>query len=225
MNNAVPYADIIILALIAGFILLRLRNVLGQKTGQEDEDFLRRLKPVNQVQEPVVQITDKSIKNKHKEESDSYISLISDKAVLAVITEIKAKDPHFTATRFLDGARMAFEMVHEAFVKGDKQTLSMLLSEPLYKDFTAEIETRSSQERRTETTLVSIISKDIAGASLSGTLARITVKFISEQIAVVRNAKGDIVEGNPSEAQHVEDEWVFERDIASKNPNWKIIET
>lgn len=225
MDNGIPYADIIILALIAGFILLRLRATLGQKTGRDEGDFLSRLKPLEDAKEPIVQLIDKAQKNKQKEEPDTALSHISDTAVTASLAAIKEKDPLFTATQFLEGARMAFEMVFEAFTKGDKQTLNMLLAETIAKDFAQAIDGRASEENRTETTLVAIIDRKIEQASLSGDMARIHVKFTSEQITVIRNAKGDIVEGNPSEAQHVIDEWVFERDVTSKNPNWKIIET
>jgi len=223
MNEGIPYADIVILALIAGFILLRLRNALGQKTDNEEE-FFKRLKPVNETREPIVRLGDKAAKQK-KDEPDTVLDLISDQEVVSAINAIKAKDPQFTATRFIDGAKDAFEMVLEAFGKGDKQTLSMLLSELLAKEFSAEIDTRANQDKKTETTLVTVLSKHIHKASLEGNMARITVAFTSEQITVVRNEKKEIVEGNPSAPHHVQDEWVFERDVTSRNPNWKIIET
>jgi predicted lipid-binding transport protein (Tim44 family) len=225
MNDGIPYADIIILALIAGFILLRLRSTLGQKTGRDEADFMQRFKPMAEAKEPIVQIIDKTLKNKQKDELDTALALISDDAVISALNAIKEKDTQFTATRFIDGARAAFEMVFEAFTKGDKQTLHMLLTESLAKDFITEIDARATQEKRPDTTLVSVVGKDIVQASLIGNMARITMKFTSEQITVMRNAKGEIVEGNPSATHHVVDEWVFERDVTSKNPNWKIIET
>lgn len=226
MNDGIPYADILILALIAGFILLRLRATLGQKTGRDEADFMQRLKPTAETKEPIVQIMDKTFKHKIKEEPDAALALISDTEVVTALKSIKEKDPQFTVSRFIDGARMAFEMVFEAFTKGDKQTLNMLLAEPLAKDFAAEIDTRAAEkERRTDTTLVSVVGKEIVQASLNGDTARIAMKFTSEQITVIRNDKGEIIEGNPSHTHHVVDEWIFERDVTSKNPNWKIIET
>ncbi len=226
MNEGMPYADIIILALIAGFILLRLRATLGQKTGRDEADFMQRFKPMAEAKEPIVQIVDKLQKGKPKEEPDAALALITDENVVSALKAIKEKDAQFTVTRFIDGARMAFEMVFDAFNKGDKQTLNMLLAEPLAKDFAAEIDARAATpDRRTDTTLVSVIGKDIVQASLTGDMARVTMKFTSEQITVIRNAKNDIIEGNPSDTHHVVDEWIFERDVTSKNPNWKIIET
>ena len=126
---------------------------------------------------------------------------------------------------FLQGARAAYEMVFDAFVKGDKQTLKMLLSDTLCQEFSRELDARKGQETQSETTLVSVKAKDITNAVLDRNTARLTVHFESEQVTVVRNSKGEIVEGNPSDIHHVEDHWVFERDVTSKNPNWKIIET
>lgn len=225
MNEGLPYADIVILALIAGFILLRLRSVLGQNMGRDETDFLKRLNPAQATEEPVVRALDKFSKNKPKEDADPYMAEVTDTALAAAITDIKAKDPGFTATWFLEGARQAFEMVHEAFAKGDKPTLQMLLSEPVYKEFAAEVDARASRDRREETTLVSVTAKSISRAEVSGATARLSVTFLSEQVSVVRGAGGEIVEGNPSETHRVEDEWVFERDLGSKNPNWKILET
>lgn len=225
MSQGVPYADIIILALIAGFILLRLRSVLGQKDVGRDVEFLQRLKPVADVAEPVVQLSEKNLKSKDKDESDAYLLLLDDEKTVTALQGIRAKDPQFTANWFLDGAHQAFEMVFDAFNKGDKQTLKMLLSDTLYQQFMDAMDARDREDNKPDSTLVAITAKDIVQATLSGSVAQITVKFVSEQIQLVRDAKGTIVEGNPSQTQLVEDEWVFERDIGAKNPNWKIIET
>jgi predicted lipid-binding transport protein (Tim44 family) len=225
MNDTMPYVDIIILALIAGFILLRLRNVLGQKPSDDYTKFMRPPKPEETSREPVVQIIEKTLKNKMKEEKDPAAAALSDPTVIAAVKDMKAKDAHFSVTHFLSGAGMAFEMVHEAFSKGDKQGLALLLSEALLKDFSAEIDARTAQEEKTESTLISVPSKEIIRASLIGNTARVDVKFTSEQVIVTRDTKGGIVSGSPSESQHVVDEWSFERDVTAKNPNWKIIET
>lgn len=228
MTEEFPYADIVIIALIAGFILLRLRSILGQKTGNEKPDFFQL--PKAQTQEdsdPVVLLSEinKLVKPRPRVEVDPYTATLSEGMVLQGINDIKAKDPLFNATTFIDGAKMAFEMVFDAFVKGDKQTLSMLLSQEIYNDFIRDIEAREKQEYKQETTLLSVKAKEILQANLDKNIARITVRFESEQVTVERGKKGEIISGDPSDVQHVNDEWVFERDVTSKNPNWKIIET
>ena len=120
---------------------------------------------------------------------------------------------------------MAFEMVFEGFAKGDRAPLKMLLAPDLYSQFDAEIEARTASDSRTETTLVSVTAKDIIRASLMGNIARLTVSYMSEQVSVVRGADGKIIQGNPSDVDQVMDEWTFERDISSRNPNWTIIDT
>jgi len=223
MSEGIPYADIVILALVAGFILLRLRSVLGTKIGNDNPSYFNR--PVAQdKQEPIVQLDEKSLKPK-REEPDNYLAKLDNVPLVDAIHTIKVKDPQFTATRFLEGAKGAFEMVFDAFAKGDKQTLKMLLSDTIFQEFGKEIAEREGHDEKTETTLVSVEAKDITHAELVSNMAHITVLFLSEQVTVVRNAEGAIIEGDPSEINHVEDRWVFERDVASKNPNWKIIET
>ena len=120
---------------------------------------------------------------------------------------------------------MAFEMVFDAFVKGDKQTLSNLLSTEIYNQFASDIDDRAKQENHQETTLLSVKPLEITRAKLDRNMAQLAVSFESEQVTIERSKNGDIVGGDPSDVHHVNDEWVFERDVTSKNPNWKIIET
>jgi predicted lipid-binding transport protein (Tim44 family) len=226
MTEEFPYADIIILALIAGFILLRLRSILGQKTDNDNPDFFQSAKTnVIKDSDPIIQLSEKSVKSRPRVELDPYSATLSEGSILHGINDIKAKDPLFNATTFIEGAKMAFEMVFDAFAKGDKQTLSALLSQEIYNDFVRHIEEREKQEQKQETTLLSVKVKDIFQAKLDKNIAQITVRFESEQVTIERGKTGEIISGDPSATQHVNDEWVFERDITSKNPNWKIIET
>ncbi|MDX2074261.1 MAG: Tim44/TimA family putative adaptor protein [Alphaproteobacteria bacterium] len=221
-----PYADILILALIAGFILLRLRSVLGQKSEGDNPQFFKR-DPVEKdpVNESVVQIIGKPAKAKPVDETDIYLGTLDNQAVAGVIADIKKIDASFNATSFMQGAKMAYEMVFDAFAKGDKKTLEMLLDKPLYDTFSQEIDLREKAVNKTETTLVSVRAKDIVQATLSGTKARLAVSFDSEQVSLVKDAEGRIIEGDASQAHPMDDEWLFERDISSRNPNWKILET
>ncbi len=223
MSEGVPYADIIILALIAGFILLRLRSVLGSRSEDDPKGFDRFI-PTGK--EPVVRVEEKSRKARPKEEIiDDYLAKLEDHKIAEVLASIKEKDPQFSASEFLQGAKMAYEMVFDAFTKADQVTLKLLLSDDLFRTFKAELEAREKQEQKTETTLVSATAGDITSAELNRSIARLGVKFVSEQVILTRSAKGEVVEGDPSEIHRVEDHWVFERDVTSKNPNWKIVET
>lgn len=235
MSEGFPYADIIILALIAGFIVLRLRSVLGQKTGNENPNFFSP-KPDNNAQtkpEAIIQLVEKSLKPrtpaqaepKNENENDPYAQKQEGTPIAQDISELKKADNQFNATTFLDGAKMAFEMVFDAFVKADKPTLALLLSQEINAHFVSEIDAREQQETKMETTLLAVIPKDITSIRMNNNLARISVHFESEQVTVERGKNNEIISGNPSDTHHVLDEWVFERDVTSKNPNWRIIET
>lgn len=221
-----PYADIVILALIAGFILLRLRSILGQRSDDDQPQFFKRdVADQNIEDDSVVKISSKAAKAKPVDPVDSYLNTLDNPAIAATLADIKKIDTSFSATGFLQGAKMAYEMVFDAFAKGDKKTLEMLLDKPIYDTFVLEIDRRAQDSTKTEITLVSIAPKHIVQAALMGTKARLTVQFESEQVIVVKDASGAIVEGNVSQSSLMDDEWIFERDVSSKNPNWKIIET
>ncbi len=224
--DSIPYADIIILALIAGFILLRLRGVLGQKTGNDNPQFFKREQEKKEApDDKIVHISDKGQKTKPLDVLDVYLSKITNDSITKTIADIKKSDSQFTATGFMDGAKMAYEMVFDGFAKGEKATLEMLLEKNLYETFAAEIDARTGNDITTETTLLSVKAKEIVSATFTGNIVRLAVKFESEQVSVSKNKQGEIVEGNVSDSHLMDDEWLFERDVTSKNPNWKIIET
>lgn len=228
--DGIPYADIVILALIAGFIILRLRSVLGQKTGNDNPQFFNRErserdKEAPREREPVVRSHMKALKAAPADEADTYLLTLKDNAIASTIADMKKLDPSFSATSFMQGAKMAYEMVFDAFAKGEKKTLEMLLSDSLYQTFAREIDGRASAAHITENTLLSVKAREIVQASLIGTKAQLAVKFDSEQVSLVKDRAGTIIEGDVSDAHPMDDEWLFERDMTSKNPNWKIIET
>lgn len=216
------YLDLIILGLIAGFILLRLRSVLGEKIGQDRPPGMPEYRqetdsPIVRVREPLRALPGK--------DEDAPLLEKAESSVKQGISAIRAADADFSLSEFLSGARAAFEMVFDAFAKADKTTLEMLLSPELYKMFVSEIDERKQQDRHEETTLVSVPEQEIISAELNRNTARIRLRFVSEQIRVERDREGKIVGGDPATTENVEDEWLFERDVTSRNPNWKIIET
>lgn len=224
MSDGFPYGDIIILALIAGFVLLRLRAVLGQKIGHDSPPF-SEFQPV-EADSPVVQVGDKAKNAVPEADADEkLIAAIADPKARDAILAIKAADKDFSLAAFLEGAKGAFEMVFDAFVKDDRDTLKLLLSPELAATFGAELDKRRTMANHPETTLLSLVSQEVVAASLQKNTARITLRHVSEQVSVVRDKDGKIVEGDPSQPNHVEDQWTFERDITSRNPNWKIVET
>lgn len=219
-----PFFDIIILAAVAGFILYRLNNVLGNTNGDELPPkmgaHLKDAKPKQQISDYYKEKAREIV-----EELSSDID-ISDNAVLArKVTEVKQVDPSFRLKDFIKGAEYAFEMVLEAYAKGDKDTLNSLLDRDIYKQFVAAIEEREGNNEVEETTLISIASSNVMDVELVRKMARVTVKFVSKQVSVVRNEEGEIIKGDPSREITIEDVWVFERNLASSDPNWKLLST
>jgi predicted lipid-binding transport protein (Tim44 family) len=226
MSQGIPYADIVILALVAGFIILRLRSVLGTKSDDDEMRISKKMSMSSYMQpaDPIVQLDVKHARPKASDLPDPLMDGVKDEAMLSTLGAIKALDTEFTLTDFAEGARRAFEMVFDAFIKGDKPTLKMLLSDELYQTFCKEIDARQSDVHQ-ETTLVSVTFKELAQASLDKQTARLGIGFVSEQVSVERSAQGEVVGGDASLITEVDDMWVFERDLTSKSPNWRIIET
>ncbi len=218
MDGGFPYGDIIVIGAIAAFILLRYRAMLGESRGR-DEGGIRPTAAQTREFERVIQLPVARAVEKKDAESESYGALSE------TFTAMRAIDREFVVEEFLYGARTAYEMVLTAFTKRDHDTLKMLLSTEMYNSFALSLSDAEKEKRFTDTTLVAITSATIKNAKLSGNQATLTVDFVSDQIHLIRNETGAIIEGDVSQQHTVEDEWVFTRSLTSSSPNWTIIET
>lgn len=228
------FIDIIILALIAFFIFLRYRNTLGKDIGHKPDQTSSHLRQQmgQQLEERVINMPGAAQKPVEQEEPamslDTEIedAKIGDPDIIATLREIKQKNDNFSLKEFTEGARVAFEWVLNSFDEGDKKTLQKLMSKEVYDDFAEAIDNRKKEKQTLHTTLVSILNSDLIEAELEkDRIARLTVQFTTEQIQMVKDAEGKVIEGDASAVQQVIDEWVFERDIRSNDPAWKIIGT
>jgi predicted lipid-binding transport protein (Tim44 family) len=134
-------------------------------------------------------------------------------------------DPSFTPRSFVDGAKMAYEMIIEGFAQGDRKTLKNLLSKEVFDGFSAALDSREAAGQRVESRFVGIDKATIAAASLIGNKASITMEFVSELISATYAKSGELVDGDPKEIREVTDVWTFERDVTSRDPNWKLSAT
>ena len=134
-------------------------------------------------------------------------------------------DPGFDPGHFLDGAKAAYEMVVMSFAQGDVATLDQLLGREVFDGFQRAIREREERGESVESNLVGIDKADIIEAEVKNRTAYVTVKFVSELISVTRDADGEVVEGDPKKVREVTDIWTFAREVASKNPNWKLVAT
>lgn len=220
MDGGFPYGDIIVIGAIAAFILLRYRAMLGENRGR-DEGTRPTVLPLNEL-ERVIQLPANRVPpvaEKKEDFTSKYGSLAE------TFVAMRGVDREFTPDEFLQGARMAYEMVITAFSKRDRDTLKMLLSPEIFKSFDQSLNDAENDKRFSDTTLVAIRTADIKTATLVGAQATIAVAFVSDQIHLVRDENGTIIEGDPSQQSVVEDEWVFTRDMRSSSPNWMITET
>ena len=236
MGNGIQFIDIILFAMIAAFLILRLRNVLGRRDGHEggysdpfrsdgQGDNKGEAKTKTDDGGNVVQLPDRSGDQPFDDGGEALAMAGGDVNLAAGIARIRATDPAFNAEDFLVGARVAFEMVLGAYSTGDRRTLENLLSPDVLGNFIRAIDEREKLGHVMEDTLVGIRRADIVEADLEGSNAVVTVKFVSEQVNVIRDAEGQIASGNPNEVANVIDFWTFSRDTRSPDPNWLLVAT
>jgi len=225
----------IIFLALAVFIFLRLRNVLGQRTGSERPPFDRAAR--NAVQgapdSTVVPMPGKVLDQaplaptaEVAPPSDRWKGLAEPGTVLAQgLDTIAAQDSSFDPRHFLSGARGAYEMIVLAFANGDRRALRDLLSPEVYDSFDTVIKDREKYEQKTETRFVSIDKAELVGADLRDRTAQLTVRFVSQMVSVTRDKASTIVDGNPDKVADITDVWTFARDTTSRDPNWKLVGT
>jgi predicted lipid-binding transport protein (Tim44 family) len=214
MGDNPQIIEIIVFGLVAAFLLFRLRSVLGRRTGNErPRDFRAFRAPPDQGAAsgpPVIEGT---------------AAPLAEAAPVAGTAAIKAADRNFDETKFILGARGAFQIIVNAFAAGDTAALRPLLSDEVYQSFAKAIADRQAAHETQETKLVAVKSCDIVAAELMGRDARVTVKFVSDQVNVTRAADGSVVDGEPDHAAEKIDIWTFVRDVRSSDPNWKLAGT
>ena len=213
------YFDIILFAMIAAFLVLRLRSVLGRRTGNERRRdlFVRRAAP---AADKVATLTEPG-----KGASPAIVAAPPAGAVADGFERIRRADPSFDPSQFIEGLRAAFEMIVLGFAKGDKATLRTLLSDEVFQPFAAAIDERVGAKETLETRITRLDSIDIVEADLIGQMAQVTAKIISHQVNVTRAMDGSIVDGDPENPIEKTDDWTFARDTRSNDPNWALIAT
>jgi predicted lipid-binding transport protein (Tim44 family) len=222
MGDFPHYFDIILFAMVAAFLVLRLRSVLGRRTGNErrpDQSLFRR-RPA-----PAEPVPDKVVAFGNRGSPPPLVTATPADAVAAGLERIRGADPSFDPAGFLQGARVAFERIVGGFAAGDKGQLRPLLADDVYKPFSASIDERVAAGETLETRVLQLKGEDIVEAGLAGRTARVTVKFVSDQINVLRAHDGSIVDGDPNSPVEKTDFWSFARDTGSGDPNWVLVAT
>ena len=212
-------AVIVILALVALFVGLRLYSVLGERTGHEQQPILKPADPDARVEPRVSQPA--ATPTTPADAGDMAFVPTAGPGVRAIL----AADPAFDVARFLEGAKAAYRLILESFWKGDAETLRPHVDDHVYQTFADAIEQRKKDELTLDNRLVAIDQAVISEASAERGVAILTVRFEADIAAVTRNADGQVVAGSLSDAVQTRDLWTFRRDISSRDPNWVLIET
>lgn len=218
---------------IAVVLLFKLRNVLGTRTGNE-----RRYDPVQRQEQQadprrddnVIHIPGREVRGDADSAAEAATPVWQGYAeagspLAGGIEKIAAVDPGFSPRSFLEGARIAYEMIVQAFADGDKKALKPLLSREVFDGFSAAIDTRQRNGETLESKFVGIDNSKIVAAELAGKKASVTVRFISDLIAATRNRAGEVIDGDVAKVRQITDVWTFERDVASRDPNWRLVST
>ena len=197
MNSSFEYLDIILLAIIAGFIILRLRGILGRRTGHEKKDF-------------------GNLYGKKVTQSGSEKKVVN-------LSSGKLDD--VAKEQFIKGAKAAYEMIITSFAKGDKKALKPLLNKEIYKNFSDEIDHRKKENLKSALTFVGVKSAEIENFEKKDNIYTFTVNFVSEIITCKKDKNNKVIEGNPDIIKTVKDVWKFSKNMWSSNPNWYLVET
>jgi predicted lipid-binding transport protein (Tim44 family) len=210
--------EIILLALVALFVGLRLYSVLGRRTGHEQQPILKPAETpaAAEAAVPLAELPS---------ERPETTGMVYEEPAAPGIRAIISADPSFDVARFLEGAQGAYKMVLEAFWKGDREALRYLVGGNVLAAFEEAIAERETAGHRLENRLVAIERTVIEDARLSGRTAEIDVRFDADIAAVTRDPEGILVAGTLSDAVPSRDVWTFRRAIGSGDPNWLLVET
>jgi predicted lipid-binding transport protein (Tim44 family) len=210
---------IVILALVALFIGLRLYSVLGERTGHEQQPILKPADPDARVEPRATPHS--AVPPVASEAGDMAFLPTAGPGVRAIL----AADQTFDVGRFLEGSKAAYGMILEAFWKGELESIRSHVDDHVYETFASAIEQRKKEGLTLDNRLVAIDQALISEAEIDRNVAVVTVRFEADIAAVTRNAEGEVVAGSLSDAVQTRDLWTFRRDISSRDPNWLLIET
>ena len=243
MDGRIDVTTLLFLVL-AVVIFLKLRSVLGRRTGHEEARFERykAQKEASQRngklagQDKVVTLPRREREEaeprpaaEQQAQADSEQRVKEYAAGNADMTkgllDIVRVDTSFDPTHFLQGAKAAYEIIVTAFAEGNRKTLKDLLSPEVYEGFSSAIAERENRGEQIDQSFVGIKSADLVEAELKGGIAQLTIKFVSELISATRDKAGGVVGGDPKRIREVTDIWTFAREAVSRNPNWKLVAT
>ena len=223
--NTILSPDLIFFLIVAIFLIVRLKSVLGKRTGNE-----KKPKDIFMYQDSILE-SDKKKVLEGKETIKRKLSIglpekkINNLKKSTSLEKILYFDKNFLTKKFLEGAKIAFQSIIETYAKGEINKIKNLLSSNVFSAFSNEIKSRAKKKHSLEHTLISLKSADIKKMDVKSSIADIVVKFVSEQVNLLKNKKGKILSGNDEYIENHIDYWTFSKDLKSTNPNWKLVVT
>ena len=219
---------------IAVFIFLKLRAVLGKRTGHQGPP-VKPYRPQSNGKSPASNDNVVTLPNRGKsaKQNDNAVDLYKEIDVVAKkgtklnkeLRELKDADNNFEPEKFLEGSKLAYEMIVTAFADGDKKTLKNLLSRDVYEGFAGALKQREEDGLRVESSFIGVEDAKISGAEINAREANITVRFTSQIISATYDKDNNLVDGDGEQIVEVIDLWTFNRDMRSRDPNWKLVAT
>lgn len=224
---------------IAIFVLVRLRGVLGTRTGNEraplsrvktdapaNDETVVPLRPrgaATPAADPVPNADAERQQRRLATEIEQYSH--GDAQIAAGLKAINEADPSFSPKSFLEGAKSAYEMIVTAFAQGDRKALKNLLEKDVYDGFERAIADREASGHKVDFTFVGLPKVEITDAEIDKRMAQVTIRFNAEVVSATRDKAGVLLEGNADQVQQITDEWEFARNPKSRDPNWKLVAT
>lgn len=221
------YLDIIILLVIVVLIFQKLKTLLGTRPDMEERNIAetKATKLIDIINKELEQ-TEEKLSEIKKEETKNQQTTTEEKTELSETDKALSLIPNFNKENFINSAKKAFELIVTSFSKGDVKTLEMLVNLKLFKKFQEVINQRQNDGITSETDFIGFDSAEITHAEITkNDIAKITVKFISEQVNLLRNKEGEVIEGDEQYIQNITDVWTFERALTSTSPNWLLAST
>ena len=223
--------------IVAALIFLNLRSVLGKRTGSEKPPFdpysrdQRQMDSQTQTADDgkVITLPRRDQQQAPAETSNRY-QVIDDFVPAGTDLNDKLRrvydaDPSFEPRQFVDGAKVAYEMIVQGFAEGDRKSLKTLLSNEVYQGFDQAISQREKAGQKVKSTFIGIEKADITDARLDGSEVTVVMRIVSQLISATYDADGQVVDGNADSVAEVIDSWSFARDTRSRDPNWKLVQT
>lgn len=226
MGDGFVFIEIVIFAMIAAFLVYRLRSVLGRRTGEERQ----RPNPFTSAPNPakpdnVVPLPERNRPRPDVAPGADVTASDEPLSLAASIDQLRAADPNFDEKHFLEGAKAAFAMIVDAFARGDTATLRPLLADDVYEGFARVIRDRQAAGEQHEARIEIVREAEVVEAKLDAArTARVTVRLVTDQVNVVRDRDGNVIDGDPKALVENTDVWTFARNLRSRDPNWALVE-